>query len=143
MVKNNFYLISLAVVLIDQIVKFIVSRYMELNQSIPVIKNIFHITLTNNYGASFGILQGYGWAFIWLAVIILGFILFYWDKIKTNAEKVFIALIAGGIIGNLIDRIAFGYVIDYLDFQIWPVFNIADSAMTIGVIVLIYLISKE
>lgn len=143
MVKNNFYLISLAVIVLDQILKFLLMKNIAFNQSIPVIKNVFHITLMQNYGAGFGILQGFGSLFIWVALVVLGLILFYWDKIKTNAERICMALIVGGLIGNLIDRIIFGYVIDFIDFRIWPVFNIADSAMTIGVIGLLFFLSKN
>ena len=141
MVKNNFYLISLAVIVLDQLTKFFAENYLV--NPISIIKNIFSLTLVHNTGAAFGILQGYKWVFIWLAVIIIGFILFYWDKIKTNTEKTLIALIAGGIIGNFIDRVIFSYTIDFLDFHIWPAFNIADSCMTIGAIGLIMFIWKK
>ncbi|MFC1728664.1 signal peptidase II [Nanoarchaeota archaeon] len=143
MVKNNFYLISLAVVILDQILKRLAETYLTLNQTLLIFKNFFHLTLVHNQGAAFGIFQGFTGVFVWIGIVILGFILFYWDEIKTNSEKVIIALIAGGIIGNLLDRIILGYTIDFLNFLIWPVFNLADACMTVGVIGLIYLMWKK
>ncbi|GAJ17757.1 unnamed protein product, partial [marine sediment metagenome] len=82
---------------------------------------------------------------LWFAIIVVGVILYLYDKIPDETQiQIFTALILGGTLGNLIDRIKFGYVIDFLDFQIWPAFNLADSAITIGVIgLIIYLIRKK
>ncbi len=109
----------------------------------PVIKNVFHITLVHNYGAGFGILQGTSILLFWVGLIAIGFMLFYWDRIKTKAEKTFVALIAGGIMGNTIDRALFGYTIDFLDFRVWPAFNVADSCIVIGVVGLLYFVWKN
>jgi len=113
--------------------------------SIPVIKNIFHITYVTNLGAGFGIMHGRTTLLIWFSIVVIGIILFYYDKIQEKKSlQVFSGLILGGTLSNLIDRLLFGFVIDFLDFRIWPVFNIGDSGVCIGVFFLvIYFIKKE
>ncbi|MDP6548386.1 MAG: signal peptidase II [Candidatus Woesearchaeota archaeon] len=137
--------IALIAVIIDQIVKFLIRINFELNQTIPILKNIFHLTYINNYGAGFGILQQQKWILIFISLIVIGFILYYLDRIKEKEAflQVLVGLVLGGTIGNLIDRISFGYVVDFLDFRIWPIFNFADSFVTIGVIGLIVYFWKE
>jgi len=141
----TFFLISLCVVLLDQITKFFIRNSMSIGESIPVIKNIFHITYVTNVGASFGIMQGKITLLIWLSIIVIGIILFYYDKIQEKKSlQIFFGLILGGTLSNLIDRLLFGFVIDFFDFRIWPVFNIGDSCICIGVVFLmIYFIRKE
>ncbi|HJN56650.1 MAG: signal peptidase II [Candidatus Woesearchaeota archaeon] len=137
--------IALIAVIIDQIVKFLIRINFELNQTIPILKNIFHLTYINNYGAGFGILQQQKWILIFISLIVIGFILYYLDRIKEKEAflQVLVGLVLGGTIGNLIDRISFGYVVDFLDFRIWPIFNFADSFVTIGIIGLIVYFWKE
>jgi signal peptidase II len=113
---------------------------MQLGQTIPVIQDFFHITYVKNPGAAFGILTDKKWFFIivTIVVLILLFYLVYTIGKQNDFLSITIGLVAGGAIGNLVDRIQSGLVIDYLDFRgIWPyVFNIADSAIVIGVILL-------
>ena len=140
--KNNnlkFILsISLSIVLLDQIIKYLVSKYMGLHQSIPIINNVFHLTSIHITGAGFGILQNGNTFLIFTTLIILGLVFFYFDKIlEEKPSHIPVALIIGGAVGNLIDRILLGHVVDFIDFRIWPAFNIADSAITIGVMWLI------
>ena len=140
--KNRHLLIFSAaflVILIDQISKFAIRNSMHLSQSIPVVKNIFYITYLQNLGAGFGILQQQRLLLILVSAAVVCIILFYSKKIgkKDRLLQVISGIVLGGTIGNLIDRIIYGYVIDFLDFMIWPVFNIADSAVTIGIILLI------
>ncbi|QNO16331.1 signal peptidase II [Alkalicella caledoniensis] len=129
-------IIILGIILIDQISKLIIVNNMVLGQSIPVINNFFHITYVRNPGAAFGILAYRTEFFIiitTLVVIILGY---YVYKLKKDQLllKIAFALQIGGAIGNFIDRIREGYVVDFLDFKVWsPVFNIADMAIVIGV----------
>lgn len=131
-------IISLAIIFLDQITKRMVVDYMQLHKSIPLIKNILHLTYIQNTGAGFGILKGWNTTLIFLSLIIIGGILFYFDKIiKEKPMHIPIALILGGAVGNLIDRIFIGHVIDFIDFRIWPAFNVADSAITIGALWLI------
>lgn len=137
--------IALTAVILDQIAKFLIKTNFELNQTFPILKNIFHLTYITNYGAGFGILQQQKWILVFISLIVIGFIFYYLDKIKE--KQLFLQVIAGfvlgGTIGNLIDRISFGYVVDFLDFRIWPIFNFADSFVTIGVIGLIVYFWKE
>ncbi len=136
-----FYIIIMLLITLDQAIKFLVNNSLSYGQSIPVIRNIFHFTYVRNSGAGFGILQGYKELLIIVNIIIISILLIY--RHKTGSDRyldIAMALIIGGAIGNIIDRIRFSFVIDYLDFRIWPVFNLADSAVVIGVgILIIYL----
>ena len=139
-----FFLISLSIVLSDQVVKFFIRNSMNIGDSIAVINNIFHITYVNNYGAGFGIMQGKTSLLIWFAIIVIGIILFYYERIQEKKSlQIFSGLILGGTLSNLIDRLFFGFVIDFFDFRIWPVFNIGDSCICIGVACLIIYLIKE
>ncbi|PIN72236.1 signal peptidase II, partial [Candidatus Woesearchaeota archaeon CG10_big_fil_rev_8_21_14_0_10_45_5] len=94
-----------------------------------------YFNLTGNSGAAFSMLPGRNILLIWASVIALGAILFFSEKIsKDRCLSIFVGLIAGGILGNLYDRIVYGFVVDFIDLGIWPVFNIADSCITIGAI---------
>ncbi len=124
--------LTLIIITLDQATKFLVSNHSD-KLPIEVVKGIFAIALVRNKGAAFGILQNQAAFFIAIAVVTITIIIFMLRRKTSGALlKVSLALILGGAIGNLIDRIRFGYVIDFLDFKIWPVFNIADSAVTIG-----------
>jgi len=131
------FIIVLVILSLDQFCKFLVTRNLTLSQSLPVIKGVFHITLVHNTGAAFGILKNQIPLFIMTAVLAIAMIFL---NLRCNKHKklysISLSLILAGALGNLIDRIFFGYVIDFLDFRIWPVFNVADSAITIGAIML-------
>jgi signal peptidase II len=133
-------LIILGVMLLDQATKFLAKT--NLHDPIVLIHDFLNLTFIINTGSAFGILRGFNTALIFVSFIVIGLLLFYWDKIETR-EKPFVALVVGGIIGNLIDRISYGAVIDFIDFAYWPAFNVADSAITIGIVVLIYFSIKE
>ncbi len=140
------WLSGIALVL-DQISKIWVDMNMSLYQSIPVFPG-FSITYAHNYGAAFSFLSDAGgwqrWFFAVLAVVISVGLVVYLRQLKPNETLLAVAfsLILGGAIGNLIDRVLYGYVIDFLDVYYksyhWPVFNIADSAITIGVAFILY-----
>ncbi len=136
-----FYIFIMILIILDQTIKLLVDNYFYYGESIPIIKNIFHLTYVRNSGAGFGILQGQREFFIILTIIIISTVLIYRFKTRTNRYlDIALGLIIGGAIGNLIDRIRFSYVIDYFDFRIWPVFNLADSFVVVGVgILMIYL----
>ena len=131
------YLI-IGILFFDQLTKFIVSQKIPINESIPVIKNIFHLTYIINRGAAFGVFKNQVHFFIATSVVAIIFILFnlFWKKAR-HYEIAF-SLILSGAISNLIDRLRLGAVIDFLDFRIWPVFNIADMAISLGAILLAY-----
>ncbi len=135
--KNRIILFLLFIVFaLDRIIKnYIVDN---VKGSIPIINNFFNITYIENYGVGFGLLQNQAFFVISVSLIVLGAIIYYYKDIpKKPYVWVSVGLIIGGTLGNLFDRIMFGFVIDYLDFIIWPVFNLADTALVIGVVLLI------
>ena len=107
---------------------------MFLGQSIPVLPQIFHLTYLQNPGAAFGILENQRYLFILIAAVLIVAVIYFYKKIIQLSKlfQVGIALLFGGAIGNMIDRIFIGRVIDYMDFRIWPVFNLADIAIVSG-----------
>ncbi len=121
---------ALFVISLDQLTKFLVEDLSF------VVKNT---------GAGFGILQGQQSILIWISFFVIGLIFFCYDKIPANKYvQLSVGFILGGTIGNLIDRIRLDYVIDFIDLKFWPSFNIADSALTIGTLILIiYLIKNK
>ena len=145
--KKNiiFYSAALAVVFLDQLIKFLVRQNIQLGQSIPIIKNVFHLTYVANTGSAFGLFKGLNIFFVLFSIIVIIGIFYYLKKIIKEDKKLQLAvgLLLGGTIGNLVDRLAFGAVIDFLDFRIWPVFNIADTAVTVSIILLIFLLWKK
>ena len=144
----------LAVILIlDQLTKFIVDRTMPLHHSIPVIDDVFSLTYIRNTGAAFGILAGSAARFrlpflVLFSVLAIAFIIMMVRRLPDREKGLITALafILGGAIGNLIDRIAYGEVIDFLDFYWsryhWPAFNLADSFITIGVLITVFYLIK-
>lgn len=135
------YLLSIAssVLILDRVTKFIASSRLSVGQSIAVLPGIFHVTLVLNKGSAFGLLKDQRIFFITISIFAVSFILVYMFRHKAMGLVLSSALglILGGAAGNLIDRIRFGYVIDFLDFRVWPVFNVADSCITIGTLILV------
>lgn len=131
------YILIITIVVLDQLSKMLALRYLAPAGSIPVIKNIFHLTYVENRGAAFGIMQNQKLFFVIFALLVLGFIWFYAYNNRLDKVMVYgLSLMAGGVIGNLIDRVRLGFVVDYLHIMNFPVFNIADSAVTIGIILI-------
>lgn len=153
--KANLFLglaISILIIFLDQLTKYFAVQELALYESIPVFTG-FNITLTHNTGAAFSFLsEAGGWQryfFISLGSVV-SIVLVFWMRTLTKNQKclfIALALVLGGVIGNVWDRIAYGYVIDFIDvslgfiplkiFNPWPTFNIADSAIFIGAILLI------
>ena len=132
--KNNRYYWIAGIILLDQIVKLIVRSSMYIGQSIPVIKDIFHITYVQNRGAAFNMLDGKSLVLILIPAIAIAIGVWYMEKHLEEHWTLLVSLvlvIAGGI-GNLIDRCFMGFVTDMFDFRIWPVFNIADIVVCVG-----------
>ncbi len=138
-----------AIVFIDQATKLLVDRTMLLHDSIPVIEDFFSLTYIRNTGAAFGILADSHEFFrrsflIAFSLAAIGFILIMLRRLPVNEKALTIALafILSGAVGNLIDRFMYGEVIDFLDFYWngyhWPAFNVADSFITIGVVIILY-----
>ena len=108
-------------------------------ETIPIIPNVFHLTYIENPGAAFGMMAHQTGFFIITTFLVIGITLFFYRKIvKSTLMQLEIGLIIGGSLGNLADRIRIGQVVDFLDFRIWPVFNFADTAIVIGVGLLIW-----
>lgn len=141
--------LSLIIVLVDQIIKILISNNLELYNSIEIIENFFNITYVKNIGAAFSILNGNVVFLILVSILALIAIYFLLLKNKkfNKIQTILYSLLLGGIIGNLIDRIFRGYVIDYLDFTIFnykfPVFNFADICIVISAIILLLISIKE
>lgn len=140
----SIILITLITLVIDQTSKYLILLNMKEFESIPIINNFFKVTFMKNTGAAFSFLEGNVPLIIIVTSIIIIFILRY-IKITNpkRQEKIFYSLIIGGAFGNLIDRIVHGYVIDFLDFNLfgynYPVFNIADISIVVGIFSLIIL----
>ena len=137
----SLFTVSL-IVFMDRVTKIFFSNILDEGESLPVIRNVLHMTLVHNTGIAFGLFKNQGIVFIivpLIAIVLLIYNIYYY---KSNDEKlsrlyiVAFSLILAGAIGNLIDRIYYGYVIDFVDLQVWPVFNVADSAITIGALII-------
>lgn len=135
------FITALLIFSLDQLTKFLVTKNLYLHQSLPIVRNLFHLTLVHNRGAAFGLFKGQVFLFILTSAAAMGLIVL--DLIDPRRRRgsgslynLSLALILGGAAGNLIDRLFLGYVIDFLDFRVWPVFNMADSAITAGAVLL-------
>ena len=126
--------ILLAVLLLDQLSKVLVLRKMSFGQSIPVIPSLFHLTLIGNTGIAFGLFKGNSDFLVGVGLLVLVWIyrLLRKRQIQSRMALIGLGLVSGGAMGNLIDRFRYGYVIDFLDFRVWPVFNIADTCISVG-----------
>ena len=135
-----FLLVALLVIIFDQLTKYYVVSNFYLGESVPVIENIFHWTYILNPGAAFGMFEGSRWFFVVIAIGVLVGIWYMKDEINECGwmMQYCAALFGGGAIGNLIDRARSGLVIDFFDFRIWPVFNVADIAICVGVAMILW-----
>lgn len=144
-----YYLIAIIVIIIDQFTKYLVVQNMTLGESIPLIDGLLYFTSHRNEGAAFGILQGQMGLFYVATIIVIAIIVYFIHKeVKGNRFLgITLGIILGGAIGNFIDRVLLGHVVDFIDVYIFtynfPIFNIADSALVIGVILLIIYVFLE
>lgn len=158
---RSLWLIPLILVVVDQITKWSVATSMQLYQSIPVLGDWFRLTYIHNPGGAFGVRWGHQGLYFVAAIIVIGWICWHlWRHGSVvHLSTLALALILGGAFGNLIDRVILGEVIDFLDFEFpdmripqfdfgiirhsgvmldrWPIFNVADSAVTVGVLILV------
>lgn len=139
--------LSVLIILLDQLTKVMVSNWLDLYQTVAVMPYV-NFTLAHNSGAAFSFLAGAGgwqrWFFISLAVLVSIVLIIWLSRLKAQAklEAVALSLIIGGAIGNVVDRFLHGYVIDFMDVYVgsyhWPAFNVADAAICIGAVLLIW-----
>lgn len=137
--NKKYYLTFVVILILDQLTKYVIDLNMRLYESITVIPNFFYITYARNEGAAWSILSGKTWFFVVIGIIaftVMGYV-FKKSKDFEVLTKLGLILMMSGTVGNLIDRICFGYVRDFLDFIIFnydfPIFNVADMALCIGV----------
>lgn len=138
------FLLVIFIIALDQITKYLAKVYIKPldTQSIPIIRDVFHLTYTQNTGAAFSILQNQRWIFITLTIIFIIFAVYYLIKHKNDnlLLRIALSMVLAGAVGNLIDRIWLGYVVDFFDFRLinFAIFNIADTSVVIGSILLAY-----
>ncbi len=146
--KKKILIGSIICLVLDILSKSLIDNFFVSSNSKVIINNFFNITKIYNDGASWNILSGSRYILILVAIVILVILFLYQNKFKNNMRNIIsFSMIYGGIIGNLLNRIIYGYVIDFLDFNIlgwdFPIFNIADIFIVVGVILLIYSIYKK
>lgn len=132
----HLFITAAIVIIIDQISKHLISSLMQEGQSITLINNFLYITYIRNPGAAFGLFPYQTAFFIIITLVVAALILYYYRILSEDHRwlRFSLALQLGGALGNLIDRIRGGYVIDFINFTVWPpVFNLADSAIVIGI----------
>lgn len=122
--------------IVDRVLKVLIQGNFNPGESVIVIPKVFHLTYVLNSGAAFGLMAGRTWIFILTAIVVIGGIIYTQFNVPREdwVTRLSLGMIGGGALGNLYDRVVLGKVVDYLDFQIWAfVFNFADSAIVVGV----------
>lgn len=139
-----YYIIAFVAFLVDQGTKYLIASRMDIGEQISVIGNFFLITSHRNRGAAFGILEDQRWFFIVITTIVVIAIIWYLKKVMKTKNKllpVALSLVLGGAVGNFVDRVIAGEVVDFLQFNFgsyeFPIFNVADSCIVIGVALII------
>ncbi|MFP4403719.1 MAG: signal peptidase II [Nanoarchaeota archaeon] len=138
----SFFIIGFIILIIDQLSKFFIRKLIVENEHIYLIDNFFSLTHVYNTGAAFSLFSENNNLLLVFGLIIIFFMIYY---VKNIEKKYLIALslIFGGALSNLIDRFIFNGVVDFINFNFWPIFNFADSFITIGIIIMSYIILKE
>ncbi len=133
---RNLLIIVCSIIMVDQVSKQLVHSMMELGQSVTVISNFLYLTYVRNPGAAFGMFPYQTAFFIAVTLVVVILILYYYRFLNEDHRwmRLGLSLQLGGALGNLIDRVTVAYVIDFINFTIWPpVFNLADAAIVIGI----------
>ena len=130
----GFVFIVPAVFISDRLLKsWVISRFRE-GEGIPVLRGVLHLTRVNNTGAAFGILRQSSFFLVLISLACIFFLCWcLWKRNAPSVRNMAWCLVLGGALGNLYDRLAYGYVVDFLDLRVWPVFNLADAAISLGV----------
>lgn len=135
---KKFFSISFIIVIIDRILKILVQNFLG-NKVIYIIKNFFYLVFTKNIGAAFSIMEGKQFLLILVALLALVYLTYYVKK--NNIKNIGFSFLYGGILGNLIDRIIYGYVIDYIGIEIFnykfAIFNLADAFIVVGAFIIL------
>lgn len=145
--NKKTYIIAVLVLIIDQVSKSLVEIFLNLHENFTVIKNFFYITVAHNTGGAWSIFSNHSYLFIVASVIAILLLIKFMFGFKNNfRNNLAFGFLFGGIFSNLADRVFLGYVRDFLDFKIfgydYPIFNIADVAIVVGVILLIVAVIK-
>lgn len=144
LIRSGFWVVAVFVLVLDQWTKYLVTRYLPDHGSVTLIPNVLFFTHVHNTGTAFGLLPGSSLYLTGVAVIAVILIVWYWFRTRSGPDTPSgwllcgLALPLGGALGNLIDRLRVGHVIDFIDFRVWPVFNVADSAITVGACLVAY-----
>lgn len=133
-----FWIIMIAAIALDQLSKYLIVSNIAMGESVPIITNFLDFTYVLNKGASFSIFQGQRVIFIIIAIVVIGLIFWFLRNIPKDMKmfRVFLALFCGGTIGNFIDRLLTGAVIDFVNLGWFPVFNVADSLIVVSAIII-------
>jgi signal peptidase II len=144
-----FAAIAAVVLVLDQATKWAASGRLLLGQPVPVLGDVVRLTLVHNTGAAFGLFPGSRIPFIIISILAIGVVLYLFlrESYRGLGNRILLGCILGGAVGNLVDRIRLGWVVDFIDVGIgstrWPVFNVADSAVTLGVIFLAWNLARS
>jgi signal peptidase II len=143
-----FALCAVLVVALDQLTKAVASSRLLLSEPVSIVGDVVRLTLVHNTGAAFGLFPGSRFPFIVVSVLAIAVVLYLVTReaYRGLTQRILLGCILGGAIGNLVDRVRLGWVVDFIDVGFgsarWPVFNVADSAVTVGVILLAWYLSR-
>src|SRR6267143_3275666 len=146
---GTFLACAAAVLALDQATKALASSHLIMGQPVPILGQFLRLTLVHNSGAAFGLFPGSRLPFILVSVLAIAVVLYLFarDAYRSLWNRVLLGCILGGALGNLVDRIRWGRVVDFIDVGLgsirWPVFNVADSAVTLGVILLAWNLARS
>lgn len=143
-----FFVGVILLLAVDQLSKWVVLHTLTGVESFPLINGVFHLTYCENRGAAFGILQNQVWVFVAITIAVLAAVIYYMLRVRPKNKwlNISLMLLVGGALGNFIDRIYRGYVVDFFDFCLinFPIFNVADCFVVVGAVMLaVYLIFSE
>jgi signal peptidase II len=138
----TLYATGAAVYVLDRITKVLAERHLQGREPVELIPGVFQLRFTTNPGGAFGLFGGLTWLFVTASIAVVLVIVFVSRNLPARPSAVGLGLILGGALGNLTDRLVrgpgfSGEVVDFLDFRVWPVFNVADSAIVVGALILV------
>ncbi len=142
MKSGPFFLAAVVVLVLDQLTKLLVRSTLPLGHSVQVVDGVIRLTHVGNTGAVFGVFPGQGYIFLIMSLVLLGLILFVYRNPQMRRLTWGLGIIFGGGVGNLIDRLHQGYVTDFIDLRVWPVFNVADASIVLGTGFLVFMVLK-